>query len=396
MNKDSKKNKPKKTKQQKKFKALSKQLSTGTRSSKALSIVKGTNVGSPAFFKALTDPFNPDSLGCQVPDPFPFPTETFHVHQTTVLGTVGAATTAGVLLMPNPLTSLIDLTHVNNLGVPGAQCVSTSSMTPYGATFSVPNSAIYGAISQANLNLNMSTYRVVSWGVKISNLQPQLSATGRFFISYLPCGDTMPTGQDINLATTSGIIAPMVSMNPTSLNSSIILECPTAFEFTAADLMRGDIQLAGMYTNSNFWTFKSTVGAGTSGVNFMGDDVSVTAVNAVSLSYKDAYRCAGGCGIVLFVEGLPAGVANQIQIETIYHLEGTPNFTGGSSNSALVPSTGRTTNIGTQNNVDVAMIAASALKNTVKFLKEGAQFLNANKQEMASVGRQIGNMFMGA
>lgn len=390
------KTKQNKTKQQKKFKALSKQLSTGTRSNRAMSIVKGTNVGNPAFFKALTDPFNPDSLGCQVPDPFPFPTETFHVHQTTVLGTVGAASTAGVLLLPNPLTSLVDLTHVNNLLVPGAQCVSSTSMTPYGTTFALPNSAIYGAISQSNLNLNMSTYRVVSWGVKISNLQPQLSATGRFFISYLPCGDTMPTGQDINLATNNGIISPMVSMNASSLNSSIILECPTAFEFTAADLMRGDIQLAGMYTNSNYWTFKSTVGAGSSGANFVGDEVSVTVANLVTSSYKDAYRCVGGCGIVLYVEGLPAGVLNQIQIETIYHLEGTPNFSGGSTNSSLVPSVGRTTNVGTQNNVDVAMIAASALKNTVKFLKEGAQFLNENKQEMASVGRQIGNMFLGS
>jgi len=395
MNKDLKP-KSKKSKQQKKFKALSKQLSTGTRSSRAISIAKGTNVGNPAFFKALTDPFNPESLGCQVPDPFPFPTETFHVHQTSVLGTVGTATTAAVLILPNPLTSLVDITHINNLLVPGVQCVSSTSMTPYGTTFAAPSSAIYGAISQSNLNLNMSTYRVVSWGVKISSLQPQLSATGRYFVSYLPCGDTMPTGQDIALATNPGIVSPMVSMNSASLNSSIILECPTAFEFTAADLMRGDIQLAGMYTNSNYWTFKSTIGAGASGANFMGDDVSVTVANLVTSSYKDAYRCVGGCGIALFAEGLPAGAANQIQIETIYHLEGTPNFTGGSSNSTLVPSVGRVTNVGTQNNVDVAMIAASALKNTVKFLKEGAQFLNDNKQEMASVGRQIGNMFMGS
>lgn len=385
--------KPKKTNQQKKFKALSRQLSTGTRSARAPVIVKGTNVGNPAFFQALTDPFNPTSLGCQVPDPFPFPTETFHVHQTTVLGTVGAATTAGVLMLPNPVVSIVDLTHINNLAVPLAQCVSNTSLTPFSSTFALPGSAIYGACSQANLNLNMSTYRVVSWGVKISNLQPQLSATGRFYISYLPCGDTMPTITDINLATGVGIVSPMVSMNSNSLNSSIILECPTAFEFTAADLMRGDIQLAGMYTNSNFWSFKTTIGAANSGANIIGDEVSV-AGTVISSSYKDLTRCNGGCGIVLFAEGLPAGVANQIQIETIYHVEGTPNFTGGATNSSLVPSVGRTSNVGTQNNVDVAMIAASALKNTVKFLKEGAQFLNENKQEMATVGRQLANMFI--
>jgi len=366
---------------------LSRQLSGGDRSRRPNAIVKGTNVGNPAFFQALTDPFNPESLGCQVPDPFPFPTETFHVHQTTVVGPNASFSSLGVMILPNPVVSMVDLTRVNNLATLGKRCVQTTSMTQIAPSATLPSDAVYGAVSQASVEAIFSTWRVVSWGVKISNLQPELNATGRYFVSYFPCGDTMPTPTDITLATTSGVITPMVSCNPLSLESSVILETPTAFEFTVGDLMRGDIQLAGMYTNQNFWTFKSSVADGKAGVRTLGDEAAVNTAGAVTPSYKDISRCVGGCGIVIYAEGLPAGVLANLQIETIYHIEGTPNFAG-QANNILVPSVGRKSNIGTQNNVDLAMIAASHISNSVKFLKESAQFLNENKAGIAAIGQQ--------
>jgi len=375
-------------KNQNKINNLSRRVSGGDRSRRPNSIVKGTNVGNPAFFQALTDPFNPESLGCQVPDPFPFPTETFHVHQTTVLGPNAGFSSLGVLLLPSPVVSMVDLTRVNNLATLGKRCVQNTSMTQIAASATLPSDACYGAVTQASVETIFSTWRVVSWGVKISNLQPELSATGRYFVSYFPCGDTMPTPIDISVATTSGIITPMVSCNPLSLESSVILETPTAFEFTVGDLMRGDIQLAGMYTNSNFWTFKSSVADGKAGVRTVGDELSVINATGVSTaSYKDISRCVGGCGIVIYAEGLSAGVQANLQIETIYHLEGTPNFSG-QANNILVPSVGKKANIGTSNTVDMVMIAASHISNSVKFLKEGAQFLNENRAGIAAIGQQ--------
>lgn len=390
-NQQNDKPKSKKTNNQKRIKMLSKTASTGNRSQKPISINKGTNVGNPAFFQALTDPFNPDSLGCQVPDPFPFPTETFHVHQTTVLGCVGATTDVGMMFLPNPVVSMVDLTRINTASL-GVKAVQSTPMTPFSNSTSNPSGGIYGAVTQAAVSTIFSTWRVVSWGIKISNLQPQLNATGRFFVSYFPCGDTMPTPLDISLANTAGIVSPMVGINSVALESSVILETPTAFEFTVGDLMRGDIQLSGMYTNSNFWTFKSSLGAGDAGTRVVGDEVSVTSSGVASGSYKDLSRCNGGCAIVLYAEGLPAGVLANIQIETIYHLEGTPQFAS-ASNSMLVPSVGRKANVGTQNNVDIAMISSSLLKNSVKFLKEGAQFLNDHGKDVIA-GAKVASMLL--
>jgi len=33
------------------------------------------------FLSALIDPFNPTSIGCTVPDPFPFATVPYHIHR---------------------------------------------------------------------------------------------------------------------------------------------------------------------------------------------------------------------------------------------------------------------------------------------------------------------------
>jgi len=342
-----------------------------------------------SFYNALADPFHPSSLGCQVPDPFPFPTATFHVHQTTVLGTnaVFGNTSGGIAFLPNPVLSMVDLQHadtltsVNNL-------VTVTPFTKYSSVATNVASAIYGAVTPAALSSVYSDYRVVSWGIKISNLQPELSATGRMMVAMVPIGDTIPSYKELASATLAGALTPIFGIDQAYLNSSNILELPTGFEITVQDLLHGDLQIAGMYSNANFWTFKTSVTQGGPTLTTVaGDSASYNSAGSTvaSVGYKDIVRCQGGAAIVLYVEGIPAGQPNAFQIETIYHLEGTPNFSS-TANNALISSTGKKVSIGTSVGVELAMAKASKFDNAIHWLERGAQFLNDNRDTIVKIG----------
>jgi hypothetical protein len=158
---------------------------------KKISQVKRPDSVYTSFYRALSDPFHPNSLGCQVPDPFPFPTQTFHVHQTTILG-ASSGTVGGAVFMPNPVFSMIDLLNANNLAT-HPTAVTSTPMTVYSGINTNMAGCLYGAITSTSLNTVYSSYRVVSWGIKISNLQPELSATGRLMLAMVPIGDSVPS-----------------------------------------------------------------------------------------------------------------------------------------------------------------------------------------------------------
>jgi hypothetical protein len=367
----------KNTSQKKKVKSNPNQQSRPTTSSK------------DSFYNALQDPFHPSSLGCQVPDPFPFPTMTFHVHQTTVLGVPSGATSASVAFMPNPVLSMIDLQHSNGLSASNIAVYNTP-MTTYNSTVTSAGSAIYGAITPTALNSVYSDYRLVSWGIKISNLQPELSATGRLMVAMIPLGDTIPSYPELANATSINYLTPVFGISNSYLDSSDILELPTGFEVTVGDLLHGDLEISGMYTNTSFWEFKSTITTGQEiAAAQSGDSFSTSAANAIAqVGYKDLTRCKGGCSIVVYYEGIPTSTTNAFQVETIYHLEGTPNFSY-SGNNALVSSSKPTSKVGSTAIVETTMAKASMLSNVITWVNRGANFLNDNKDTIRSIGTAI-------
>lgn len=332
-----------------------------------------SNSQAAAFYRALSDPFNPSSMGCQVPDPFPFPTATFHVHQTTVIGPA-TGTNGAVAFLPNPIFSMVDVGRMESLST--RKSVTNTPFIQIGTDGQV-SGCFYGAVSATALSNVFSTYRVVSWGIKVSNLQAELNATGRFFFAQIPIGDTIPSLRELLNATDSQISKSIFGVGANFLSTTDILEYPTAFELTVGDLMRGDVQIAGMYTNSSYWNFKTTQGYGVlkSGVS-EGDSVSYNDSTGTifTAGNKDPVRSTGASAIVMYYEGIPTAQAAALQIETIYHLEGTPNFND-VANGALVPSTMNRAIVGNQNVLETAM-SKMTIDNAVKFVQVGASFLN--------------------
>lgn len=342
------------------------------------------------FLKALTSPFDPTVMGIRVPDPFPFPTATYHLHQTTVVGnTYGNGCLA---FMPNPTLSIIDIGGINGSV---AASVASTPMVRYSSTTTSSAYRFYGSTTPTALATVLADFRVVSWGLKISNLQPELSATGRIIVAMIPLGDTIPSWAELQAATlTSGVVNPIFGSGGTFIGSSSLLNLPTAQEFAVQDLLHGDLEISGMYTNSSFWQFKTLINnPAITSAGVSGD--SVTAVFATGINqiigYKDLTRCHGGASIVIYFEGTPTTAgSNLFQVETIYHLEGSPQL--GTDATVPIPSTMMSNSIGSTLAVENSMSAASRMTNVFTWITKGAEFLNNNKDNIIRVATVAGSL----
>jgi len=349
-------------------------------------------VGREPFLKALTDPFAPSSLGCKVPDPFPFPTQSYHMHQTSVLGCSTGETSGSVLFLPSPCLSMIDTHHLTTVST---NSVTTSAMTRLSTVSTQINYGMLGASTPSGMNNLLETFRVVSWGVKISNLQPELSATGRIIIGFVPIADATPSYNSlIDTGLVANVINPITGIPASVFDSANILQLPTSVEFTVGDFLHGDIELVGMYTNSAFWTFKSPVLNGLSRAGASTGDELVTANSTgteIFTGYKDLTRMVGGVAISLYFEGVPASTSNCFQVETIYHLEGTPVISS-TAGTSPVPSNTCSPYTGSTLEVEKGMSAVNSVEKVVKFISRGANFLNKNQKTIQSIGKSAGAM----
>ncbi|APG76493.1 hypothetical protein 2 [Hubei tombus-like virus 33] len=334
----------------------------------------GYQVTRNSFLKALVSPFCPEAYGIRVPDPFPFPTVTHHLRQTTVLG-ANATGSGAAIFLPSPVFSLIDVGAVNGTGA----TVQSTPFTRFNTVGATIPYFLFKSTTVGALNAIYGTYRVVSWGIKISNLQPELSATGRITIGMVPIGDSVPSENElVNTSILASSITPVFGTPVSQLGSAGLLQLPSAQMFAVQNLLHGDLEVSGMYTNSSFWQFKTTDTQGNMYTSHTSGDSATrnTATGVIATSgYKDPNRMMGGCAIAIYFEGVPASTVNAFQIETIYHIEGSPQIST-SASTTPVPSGAEKSIVGTTDVVDQAMGVASKLENVFTFIDKGADFLN--------------------
>lgn len=354
---------------------------------KTIQVVNNSIAARDSFLAALVSPFSPEAFGIRVPDPYPFPTVTHHLHQTNVVGADGTATVGCAMFLPNPVLSIMDISKLNGL----ATSITTTPMTRINASALTMGFNLFGSTTEQSIKNIYSSFRVVSWGIKISNLQPELSATGRIIVAMIPIGDTVPSLAELKstFLTSNGFMSSIVGVPSSSLGSSSLLQLPSAQQFAVQDLLHGDLEVSGMYTNTSFWQFKTSLsGNDATNVTRSGDSAFVATVGGTiqAVGYKDSTRMAGGCAIVIFYEGLPPGTTNAFQIETVYHLEGSPQLATDSI-TVPIPSGAEKTIIGTTDVVDRSMGIASRLENVFTFITKGADFLNRNSEAIMKVGK---------
>lgn len=333
------------------------------------------------FTRSIQKPFDPQSFGCRVPDLFSFPTSTYHLHGNVVLKS-GTGGSGSVLFCPNPLLSAIDISAES--GSTGS--IGSTSMIAYAS-----NNKVYGAGITNNAGTmvnNLATvfgdYRVVSWGIKVSNLIPELSATGKVYIYVIPCIDTVPTYGQLASGSSGNAIAQNTSgYSSSQLSTAQVLNFPTAFELTEQDLLHGDIEIHGSYVSPRYYDFKAANDYNNwNATQIQGDSAVVTSGTGVVnlLSNRDPTRMMGGCMIGITYEGFPASTLSCINVEYIYHLEGTPALQA--STNIPMTSTLPAPVVGSTDIVESAIRATTRTNVTwidkaTDFLDRGVNFINS-------------------
>jgi len=329
-----------------------------------------------AFQKALQDPFDPSVYGVRVPDPFPFPTVTYTTHCTTVLGSASGISYGAAVFLPHPVISCLDITGLDNLSSSSINAVSSTGMSQIGSGIATTGKRIYGSTNNAAMRSILSSYRGVSWGIKISNLQPQLSATGRLIIAQLPIGDTVPTLFELANGLSPDAVTPILGYAPNTLDASTVLNLPTAIEIPVSQLINNTVLVCGMYTSARYWDFKTLLKDQASTGGFLdGDAVSYLGGAINDVGWKDNTRMNGGCAIVVYFEGVPLSTANVIQVETIYHIEGQ---TVSTTVPGALTANGAVAEMGSTQDMEEGMRSVSTMSRVVRFLQTGADFVRQN------------------
>jgi len=326
------------------------------------------------FALAMRSPFAPGAMGVRVPDPYSFPTAPYHLNQETVI-TADASGNAAVVFYPNPLVSMTDAQRAAG----GTACITSSGMTQFAA-----NPGVYRLTDATSLTAAFDSYRTVHHGLKLSSLMPQLSATGRIIVAFLPCTGEMPGVNALSAQTTDNFHNLAVGLPAAAIASSALLQKSTAFEITAADLAHGDVEIAGCYTNATFWRMRQTNNSNVYAAGFyQGNEAVFAAGTGIPLSGaiddSELTDCAGGVAIALFFEGCIPSTRIAL-LETLMHIEGTPAIVATAAGTPLrpIPSGLFKTHVGSGAELDRAM-AANGPHNCASFVDRASDFLNSAK-----------------
>jgi len=291
------------------------------------------------FATALVHPFNPEAVGCKVPDLFSFPTTAYHTRATFTMGGTSTNTTGnfGFVAMPSPYATLFDIST-------SGQCVITK-----GGAVRFPNlTNVYGLSLESQMASVCTDWRMVGGGIRIRNLQAPISAQGRIYVAVVPVTDGLPPQLYLNSGTTSGVPnstgLDAIYANcglPTAalMNSSAIQNLPLANDYVVSSLVAGDeIDINFPVFHPHFYTFKC--GASDYRYNSTSNqgDWGLTATSSLSSNpgIRDNMSIQGSAAIVVYCEGFPTTQSSFLELDIIQHFECTP-VVATSSSSGIQP-----------------------------------------------------------
>jgi hypothetical protein len=286
------------------------------------------------YYECLTSPFSPQAMGAKVPDTYEQPTVTYHSQGSMVLGNItGLVSSGGMMFLPTACLTAIDtLAQVSGSGF---STIVTSSLAGY-----TSNNNWKGLNTEASLNNILGSVRVVGGGLKIKNLQPQLSATGRLFIATIPCTREVPCPNILtNLVSTNQAINRITGIPATTLASSGIMQLPGCVEVACTELVGKEIEVVFKQNSPAVMNFRSTNDTNIYGTGYYESDQPVftsTAYTIAASGNSDVNDPSGWNAIVIWYEGLPLTVGNWFDVELILHYEGAPQLAA--NTSAPVPS----------------------------------------------------------
>lgn len=276
---------------------------------------------------ALRNPFDPRTEGVRTPDMYSFPVVPGHL-RGIITGKANAIGYTALALLPNPVLSVVDLTHARTNG--SSSAVGFSSMNVY-----LGNPQFAGATLPSSFNNIYNSYRMVAGGYKVTVQQPELTRTGMVLFAPFPCIRGVPGYNALqSLAISNADSAFANIIGGTAINnatSQSILGMPGAFSMSMADLGAKDVILPFRVLSAAAQDFKLTSasvsynGTENYGDSFVALTPAETAQNPTA-DLEEVTNGVGWSGWYVYAFGYNDTVATDVMLnfEYMYHLEGTP------------------------------------------------------------------------
>jgi len=296
----------------KKSKALVVRPKAGKSTSKPKSAATSPLV---VYKAALADPFSTLAQGARVPDMYSVPTATRHITRKFTLSS-NASGECDVVVLPSAF--------YHALSPRGSIVGGNSWLTLDGAT--VTNAAVLTTTSA--LSPQLINYRIVGYGVKVIGIASMTTNSGSLTIATVPVDGYQNTkdtigGQASNSANASATVANTLTSwgvpNASSVVSvSSLPSLPNTLETSMINVSERPISVSPKICAPCAFDFKlsSDIGPGYN-ITSQTSAVSVSAGNASFM------RVGGHEAVILAATGCPASTS-MLDIEIIYHLEGTP------------------------------------------------------------------------
>lgn len=234
--------------------------------------VRNPKISTHKFALSRVNPFLPEVAGVRVPDDYGYPTGTGICRTAVVMSSNSGG------YMCSGFTPFITSAYQQPLSVTAGTVVWT------GGTFNnpMPQSGALGNLS--------STYRVVSWGLRLSGETSLTNASGHIWVAHVP----------INLSTTFPYY-----LWPTT--EGMIDSLPLSEKFSLVELCERPVVVSGRQFDDSAFRFRGQ----SAEQNATGNAVEST---------------DGWSAIVLFGAGLPASLAT-LNVEIVMHVEFNHNST---------------------------------------------------------------------
>lgn len=288
-----------------------------------VAVVNG-GTSSSKYRLALLQPFNKAAVGAQIPDLYCAPTATYHIKSRFTV-TTNASGVADLVILPNACFNAV---------CPVGSCDGASDLqTRDGIVF--PKSLMF--TNTNNLSGKLVNYRIVAAGVRVKAITSMTDSKGALVVGVIPVESISPG------VTTVGGTLPSVDANQTlgawyecvgvpytgvgaaaTISAGGIDNLPIATSCSVLRLAEKPLEIRPKPISSYNTQFRST-----SDRQYGFDTVNQPA-GAIDCGDGSYCRVNGMETVVMKLHGCAASTP-VLEVEVIYHLEGTPSLNSSAS-----------------------------------------------------------------
>lgn len=302
----------------------------GKQKKKARNVLKMGVSDVDKYKLALTNPFSEAALGVRVPDQYFAPTATLALRE--------------VVTLTNNVSGQMDAVLLPSVVLPAFSfrgSISGGSALTLPSTTSFSNGMVYN--DPAQLYGKITNHRIVSWGARIRNTSQLTNSSGILTVALFPIKDkariphNLSVGGQIAFGTaanneTAATYLDMLGLPKTGTGDAARLDLTALLDFPFHARYQG-VQLS----EQTFEVHPKIVTPQAMGFRNSADNAWGTDINdqtsAVYIQSGDStyLSCDGWTGIAVgFTGGSGSAGTNSLDIELVYHIEGSPNVTASS------------------------------------------------------------------